>query len=105
MQRINNELNKLEADNQLRKIPETSNKYGNFIKINGNDYLNLSSNDYLSISTNLALRDEFLALNKSLLSSASARLLSGSSNEYNELESTVAKLFAKEKCLIFIRKG
>lgn len=101
MQRINNELKKLEANNQLRKIPEISTKKGNNILIDNKEYINLSSNDYLSISTNLELRNEFLAQNNSLLSSASARLLTGTSNEYKELEQNLAKLFNKEKCLIF----
>ena len=97
MQRINNELKKLEANNQLRKIPEISSKNGNTIIIDDKEYINLSSNDYLSISTNLELRNEFITQNNSLLSSASARLLTGSSREYKELEDTLAKLFNKEK--------
>ena len=101
MQRLNDELKKLEANNQLRKIPEISTKMGNNILIDNKEYINLSSNDYLSISTNLELRNEFLAQNNSLLSSASARLLTGTSSEYNELEQTLAKLFNKDKCLIF----
>ena len=39
--------------------------------------------------------------NDSLFSSASARLLTGSSSEYNELEGTLKKLFNKESALIF----
>ena len=55
----------------------------------------------MGISTKQALIDDFLANHHLLLSSASARLLSGSSKEFKELENTVSRLFNKEACLIF----
>ena len=101
MQRIREELKKLEENGQLRKIPEIANKEGNKILIDNIEYINFASNDYLGISTNLDLKNEFLASNNSLMSSASARLLSGTSKEFLELESTIKELFQKEGCLIF----
>lgn len=101
MQRIKNELEKLESNNQLRKIPLIETKNNNTLIIDSKQLVNFASNDYLSISTNLALKEEFLATNKSLLSSASARLLTGTSQEFCELEETLALLFNKEGCLIF----
>ena len=101
MQRIREELKKLEENGQLRKIPEITNKEGNKILIDNKEYMNFASNDYLGISTNLDLKKEFLTSNNSLMSSASARLLSGTSKEFLELESTIKELFQKESCLIF----
>ncbi len=101
MQKIKEELRQLELNGQLRKIPNISHKKNNIIIINGVEYLNLGSNDYLNISTNEDLKNEFLKNNKSLLSSASARLLSGTSGEFCTLENNISKLFNKDACLIF----
>ena len=106
MDRIEEELNKLKQNNQLRTIPNIESKSDGKIVVDGVEYINFASNDYLGTSTKENLRLEFL--NKvnnndffSLLSSASARLLTGSSPEYTELEKTVAKIFGKENALIF----
>lgn len=98
---IKTELELLQTKGQLRKIPEIQGKSDGKIIINGKEYVNFASNDYLGISTKEELRKEFLEKNNSLLSSASARLLTGSSPEYTELEDTVAKLFRKDAALIF----
>ncbi len=106
MDRIEEELNKLKQNNQLRTIPNIESKSDGKIVVDGVEYINFASNDYLGTSTKENLRLEFL--NKvnnndflTLLSSASARLLTGSSPEYTELEKTVAKIFGKENALIF----
>lgn len=101
MQGIEEELEKLKQKNQLRTIPNIESKSDGKIVIDGVEYVNFASNDYLGLSTKEDLRQEFLAENKSLLSSASARLLTGSSVEYSELEKTVAEIFGKESALIF----
>ncbi len=101
MQKILEELERLKAENQLRKIPKVDSKSDGKIVLNGKEYINFASNDYLGISTKTDLREEFLSKNHSLLSSASARLLTGSSPEYSELETTVAKIFNKDSALIF----
>ena len=101
MQRIKDELKKLEVEGQLRQIPQIESKSDINLIIEGRTFVNLASNDYLNISTNLDLKEEFLRYNNSLMSSASARLLTGSSAEYNELERTLCKFFDKEACLIF----
>lgn len=101
MQRIKNELEKLDACGQLRNIPSIQYKTDGKVVIDGVEYVNFASNDYLGISTKTELIEEFLSTNKCLMSSASARLLTGSSNEFTELEQTVSKLFKKEACLIF----
>ena len=101
MQRIKEELIQLEKYNQYRKIPLIQTKQDGLLVIDGKKYINFASNDYLGISTKDELREEFLSQNQSLFSSASARLLTGSSIEFSELEKTVAELFNKEACLIF----
>lgn len=101
MQKIKDELNKLKVSGQIRKIPSIQTKTDGKVLIDGVEYINFASNDYLGISTKTKLIDEFLSNNNSLMSSASARLLTGTSIEYQELEKTVAKLFNKEACLIF----
>lgn len=101
MQRIKEELKKLEAENQYRKIPNIEAKSHSSIKVDDIEYINLASNDYLNISTNSSLKNKFLSTNTSLLSSASARLLTGSDPEYTQLEQTLADIFNKDKALIF----
>lgn len=101
MQRIKDYLKQLGKNGQLREIPEIISKTAGKITINNKDFINFASNDYLDISTNLDLKKEFLSQNNSLMSSASARLLTGSSKEFEELEETLSKLFNKEGCLIF----
>ena len=101
MNDIRESLEKLKIKGQYRKIPNIDYKLGNKVVIDGKEYLNFASNDYLGISTKTNLIDEFLTNNESLFSSASARLLSGSSSEFCELEKTLANIFKKESALIF----
>lgn len=102
MDRIAEELNKLKQNNQFRTIPNIESKSDGKIVVDGIEYVNFASNDYLGISTKEHLRQEFFSLSEYIpLSSASARLLTGSSPEYKELEKTLAKIFGKEAALIF----
>ncbi len=104
MQEILNELNRLEENGQFRKIPRISTKSDGKVVIDGKEYVNFASNDYLGISTKIDLIHEFLDSHKGnmpLFSSASARLLSGTSEEFAELENTITKLFNKDSALIF----
>ena len=98
---IKTELELLKTKGQLRNIPNIESKSDGKIVIDGKEYINFASNDYLGLSTKEELRKEFLSKNNSLLSTASARLLTGSSPEYRALENTVAKIFNKEAALIF----
>ena len=95
------ELENIKNNGLERTIPNIQFKSGNNIVIDGKSYFNFASNDYLNISTKLDLREKFLSENKSLMSSASARLLSGTASEYNDLELTLADLFNKDAALIF----
>ena len=86
-----------------RCIKNINHKHGKYVNIEGKDLLNLSSNDYLGLSTNKELLNEFLSKfsDKYFLSSASARLLSGTEEIYSKLETLLAKLFNKDKSLIY----
>ena len=89
----------------LRHIPDIDHRTGLYALLHGQPCLNFSSNDYLALSTNTALRDAFFQAHghdaECLFSSASARLLSGSSQIYATLEAELAALFGKEACLLF----
>ncbi len=99
------ELTKLKQDDCLRKISEISYKEDKYIFVDGKKYINLSSNDYLGLSTNKTLIEEFIEQSKDnkefLFSSASARLLTGSSSIYKKLETNLANLFNKQACLLY----
>ena len=99
------ELTKLKQEDCLRKISNISYKEDKYIIVNGKKYINLSSNDYLGLSTNKDIIQEFIETNKNnnefLFSSASARLLTGTSSIYSKLENNLAKLFNKESCLLY----
>lgn len=102
MSSISEDLALLRRNGQFRKIPDIDFKTDGKVVINGIEYINFASNDYLGISTKTDLIDEFLNEYKhELFSSASARLLSGTSREFKELESTAAEIFNKEAALIF----
>ena len=92
MERIAEELKNLQEKQQLRHIPNIDSKSDGKIVVDGVEYVNFASNDYLGISTKSQLRKEFLKLYDLPLSSASARLLTGSSPEYEELEKTVSNI-------------
>lgn len=99
------EIEKLTEKGNLRSIPDIEEKYGKYLVINNKEMLNLSSNDYLNLSTNKSLVNEFILKykdeNEFIFSSASARLLTGTSKIYKQLETNVAKMFNKEACLLF----
>ena len=99
------ELEKLKQTHSYRQIPSITEKSGEYVLIDGKKLLNLSSNDYLNISTDEALAKEFVknfSDNPQFqFSSASARLLSGTTAIYRDLENVLAGLFHKDSALIF----
>ncbi len=101
----NEEIKKLTEKNNFRYIRAIDEKYGKYLCSNGHEMLNFSSNDYLNLSTNKNLINEFLSKyqnsNEFIFSSASSRLLTGTSRIYSRLEENLAKLFNKEACLLF----
>ncbi len=105
MQNYIEQLETLKQNSNFRTIKNIEKKVGKYIFIDGKKLLNLSSNDYLNVSTNKELTTEFVEKYKNseefLFSSASARLLTGTSNCYKKLENNLSKLFNKEAALIF----
>lgn len=105
MQNFIKTLDSLKDSSVFRSIKNIQKKEGKYIFIDSKKMLNLSSNDYLNISTNTDLKNEFIDKYKNnpefLFSSASARLLTGTSDCYSQFESSIAKLFNKDAALIF----
>lgn len=96
-------LNSLKEHSHFRNIKNFEGKDEKYIYFNGKKLLNLSSNNYLGFADNKEITKEFLeqAGCEYSFGSASARLLTGTLPVYSELENLLAKLFNKEKVLIF----
>ena len=105
MQKYIAELNELKEKSEYRTIKNIESKFSKYIVADGRKMLNLSSNDYLNLSCDKDLVNEFIDKYKDspefIFSSASARLLTGNSKIYFQLEDKIAKLFNKEKALLF----
>ncbi len=99
------EILKLKKNDNFRQIRNIEHKHEKYIRVNGCDLINFSSNDYLNLSTDKVLIEEFISKYKNsdefIFSSASSRLLTGTSSIYDRLENNLAKLFNKEACLLF----
>lgn len=103
-----NALEGLKKASSFRSIKDIK-QDGKYIILNGMGcrdkiLLNFSSNDYLGVSSNKALRYSFLkeyTNGPGKISNPSARLLCGTNSVYKELEEFIAKIFNKEKALIF----
>ena len=61
MYKIEEELEKLQTNYQLREIPKITDKIDGKVFIDGNEYINFASNDYLGISTKKELVNEILS--------------------------------------------
>lgn len=105
MQDIQNELEQLKANDMFRQVSSIQKKEGEYVFVNGEKLINFSSNDYLGLSTDKELVKEFIEKysnsSEFSFSSASARLLSGTSEIYNKLEKNLAHIFQKESALLF----
>lgn len=105
MRDYKDELKILKDKNSYRQIPEIDEKRGKYVIVDGKQLINFSSNDYLNLSTNEDLAQEFItefSTNPQFqFSSASARLLSGTTTVYRDLEKVIAELFHKDSALIF----
>ena len=105
MQNYQTKLKELKENSSFRTIKNIQEKINKYIIVDNKKMLNLSSNDYLNLSTDNDLKLEFIEKYKHhpefLFSSASARLLTGSSNCYKKLEQNFSNLFNKENALLF----
>ncbi len=99
------EIEKLKSKDNFRTIRDIEEKQEKYIIQNCKKLINFSSNDYLNLSIDKVLVREFLDKckdnNEFLFSSASSRLLSGTSRIYNRPENNLAEMFRKEACLLF----
>ncbi len=96
-------LSDLKENSHFRDIKNFEAKDEKYIYFNGKKLINLSSNNYLGFADNKALTEEFLNTCGCEYSfgSASARLLTGTLPVYKKLETLLAKLFNKDKALLF----
>lgn len=105
MQNYKEKLESLKQNSSFRTIKNIKEKTGKYIIVDDKKMINLSSNDYLNLSTDNDLKLEFIEKYKNnpefLFSSASARLLTGSSSCYKKLEANFSNLFNKESALLF----
>ena len=105
MQKYQEKLDELKAQSSFRSVKNIQEKSSKYIIVDDKKMLNLSSNDYLNLSTNTELKLQFIEKYKNnsefLFSSASARLLTGTSACYKKLEQNFARLFNKESALLF----
>lgn len=105
MQNLVEKLEDLKLNSGFRTIKNIKEKIGKYVIVDDKKMLNLSSNDYLNLSTDKELVEEFtkkyIKNPEFIFSSASARLLTGSSTCYNRLEDNFKKIFSKSGALLF----
>jgi 8-amino-7-oxononanoate synthase len=106
--RLHEHLHSLDAQGLLRSLVPTKPLAKGLIEVEGKQYLNLSGNDYLGLGSNAALLHEFYARLGSeddwslyALGSGASRLMTGSSAAYQQLEDSLARLYGKERALVF----
>lgn len=106
--RLHEHLQSLDAQGLLRSIVPTKPLAKGWIEVDGKQYLNLSGNDYLGLGSDVALLREFYASLISdddcslyALGSGASRLMTGSSAAYQQLEDSLARIYGKERALVF----
>ena len=101
---MSDKLRTLEAQGNLRRLPQVRFEGRYALSPEGRRMLNLSSNDYLGLAADEELRSEFLATLGSATfrpTSSSSRLLTGNWPVYDELEAELARLYGREAALTF----
>lgn len=100
----NQELEKLKEEDSFRSIADIR-REGKYVYLKDGELekklLNMSSNDYLGINSDIEISRQFVSTYKGALGSGSARLLTGNTTCYNELEKLLSSLFNKDKALLF----
>lgn len=73
-----------------------------FLKIDGVEYVNFSSNDYLNLSNHPYLKEKSREFVENYgTGSSSSRLITGTLDIHTNLENRLAKLYQKERALLF----
>jgi 8-amino-7-oxononanoate synthase len=99
---IKQELEILKEQNSYRSINSFLHLDSKYIKLNKKKYINLSSNDYLSLSSNKNLKLKILESSENYLTShSSSRLITGSSELFEQVENKISEFKSKESALIF----
>lgn len=100
---IKDALEKRTQEHRLRKLSVVNPEFGSTrIKVNGSEYINFSSNDYLGLSSHPELikrANEFAC--KYGVGAGASRLVTGTLNIHDELESKLAKVFGAEAAILF----
>ena len=100
---IRSRLEELQRKGSYRTLPDTGERSGKYISIEGQPLLNLSSNDYLGLGEDRFLREEFAAAYSKgiyLMTSSSSRLLTGNHPLYAQLEQEIARLYGRDAALV-----
>ncbi len=99
---LDDELQSLKEAGLLRKIPEVEARSATHIRIDGRELLLMASNDYLGLSQHPRLIDSAArAAEKWGAGSGAARLISGNSALFNELEARLASFKHTQSALVF----
>ena len=93
---------------RLRRIRPLRRLGGSKIEVAGRSYLNLSGNDYLGLAADRELVEEFYrslrpdtVLEQFGPGASASRLMTGSSQLYDALETKLAGMYGSEACLVF----
>lgn len=98
---IENELNKLKEQDQLRSLVALPACGGKFVH-NGREMLNFSSNDYLDLAADERLKKAAVeAIRKWGCGATGSRLMSGHFDIHAQLEERLAELLGYESALVF----
>ncbi|MDE6287646.1 MAG: 8-amino-7-oxononanoate synthase [Muribaculaceae bacterium] len=92
---VDAQLARLEADGNLRYIPEHNSPA---------ELVDLSSNDYLGLAKDISLREEFLASHPAgnlLMTASASRLLAGHQESFTALERLLSQSYGGRPVLLF----
>ncbi len=104
--RIEDELDRLRAEDRFRELPGIGGRSGRFIHSGGRRLLNLSSNDYLGIGDDRSFLKSYLdtgdeTSGRYAMTSSSSRLLTGNHEQYGEIEEILASWYQRQGALVF----
>lgn len=101
IKRCEKELKKLADENLLRQTDVLTQVSGKFL-YNKKEIINFSSNDYLNFSQNKEIKNAAIeGIRNQGCSSASSRLLSGSLDIHEKIESIIAERLGYENAILF----
>ncbi|KJJ85324.1 amino-7-oxononanoate synthase [Candidatus Omnitrophus magneticus] len=90
-----------ESNMLFRELTTISSLKQGKILVNDNEFINFSSNDYLGLTSHSEILNSLKSSDLSIYSSASSRLMTGSSPIHEQLEKMTARFKGKEESLVF----